>query len=174
MKRLLLATTLVVFFGCANAQTEQGGWLIGATSNLGINSTKYDGGGDNQTDLSIGGLAGYFIMDNLAAGLNVGLSSSKQGDLKATSTLIGPFARYYVNGTFFLGATYSIASSKVDVPGFGETKTNFNVLAFEAGYPIWIVDNVAIEPSLNYGMASGDDITNFNTFGLNVGFTLYF
>ncbi|MEO9871043.1 hypothetical protein [Ekhidna sp.] len=59
-------------------------------------------------------------------------------------------------------------------PTKAEITTNFTVLSFEAGYPIWIVDNVAIEPSLNYGMRSGDDIIDSSTFGLNVGFSLYF
>ncbi|WP_436517421.1 outer membrane beta-barrel protein [Ekhidna sp. To15] len=173
MKKLILTASLIACIGIAQAQTEKGGWLIGATSSLGFNSTKFDGVSDRQTSFNIGGLGGYFLMDNLAAGLNVGYSSAKQGNSKGSSTLIGPFARYYVNGTFFVGASFSAASSKFDA-GLGETKTNFTVLAFEAGYPIWIVDNVAIEPSLNYGMSSGDDITNSNSFGLNVGFSLYF
>jgi hypothetical protein len=173
MKRLIFTAVLAASFGIVNAQTEQGGWLVGATSDLGFSSTSYDGGGDNQTAFGIGGQAGYFLMDNLVAGLNVGLSSSKQGDAKGSTTSIGPFARYYVNGTFFLGAGFSAASSKFD-PGTGETKTTFNVLEFEGGYPIWIVDNVAIEPALNYSIFSGDDITNRKTFGLDIGFTLYF
>lgn len=173
MKKLLLTASLIACFGISHAQTEKGGWLVGATSNLGFSSSSSDGASDNQTSFSIEGRGGYFFVDNLVAGLNVGYSSNKQGDVKSTSILIGPFARYYVNGTVFLGASFAAATSKFD-SGFGDSKANFTVLAFEAGYPIWIVDNVAIEPSLNYGILSGDDIINSKTFALNVGFSLYF
>ncbi|MEQ9465854.1 MAG: hypothetical protein RLN88_00500 [Ekhidna sp.] len=173
MKKSLLTVTLVAFFGVVHAQIEKGGWLIGPNSNLGFSSTSFDGSGDNVTSFNIGGKAGYFLIDNLVAGVNVGFSSVKQGDSKSTSTQIGPFARYYVSGIFFLGASFSAASSKLD-SGIGEAKITYNVLAFEGGYPIWIVDNIAIEPALNYTMSSGDDIIDRNTFGLNIGFTLYF
>ncbi|MEP5610740.1 MAG: hypothetical protein ABJP45_00750, partial [Cyclobacteriaceae bacterium] len=107
MKKFLFTMTLIAAFGVANAQTGEGGWLVGASSNLGFSSTSIDGASDNVSNFNLAGRAGYFLMENLAAGLTLGFSNTKQGDNKTTITSIGPFARYYVNGTFFLGAGYS-------------------------------------------------------------------
>lgn len=173
MKKLVFALGMIACFFTAQAQTEQGGWLVGANSNLSFTSTSADGIDDNQSNFNLSVQGGYFLADNLAAGLRLGFFSSKLGDNKSTSTSIGPFARYYVNGEFFFGASFVAVSSKLD-NGVDDFTTNFTQLAFEAGYPIWIVDNVAIEPSLIYGINSGDDIINTRTFGVNIGFALYF
>ncbi|MEQ8904813.1 outer membrane beta-barrel protein [Ekhidna sp.] len=174
MKKSLLTATLVAIFGFANAQTDQGGWLVGASSNLGFSSTSYDApGADNTSSFNFEVAGGYFIMDNLAAGLNIGIANEKEGDDKTTVTAFGPFARYYVNGTFYVGASFAAAKVKNEFTG-GSSDFSFSILGLEAGYPIWIVDNVAIEPGLRYDMASGSDITNNNSFGVNIGFNLYF
>ena len=111
----------------------------------------------------------------MATGLNFGFSNTKQGYFKNSLIGIGPFTRYYVGGTFFLGASFLALSGKIENGHLGsEEKISGNALAFEAGYPIWIVDNVAIEPGLNYAITFGDDIDNNNSFGLKVGFNLYF
>ncbi len=96
--------TMIAAFGVANAQTGEGGWLVGASSNLGFSSTSFDGVDDNSNSFNLNGRAGYFFMENLAGGLAIGFANTKLGDNKTTSTSIGPFARYYVNGTFFVGA----------------------------------------------------------------------
>ena len=173
MKKLILSSLTVLVFGIASAQTEKGSWLIGASSDLGFSSTKVKGADDSQSNFNISPMAGYFIMDNLVFGLDVDFQSSKFGDLKNSSTGIGPFVRYYVNGSFFLGAGYSATSSKID-DGTTDATVSGGLLAFEAGYPIWIVDNVAIEPSLNYGIGSGDALEDTSIFSLAVGFSLYF
>ncbi|WP_424961873.1 hypothetical protein [Ekhidna sp.] len=173
MKKVWLIATLVAIFGCANAQTDRGKWLIGASSSLGYSSTSYDEPGlDKTTSFNIEGVAGYFVIDNLAAGLNIGYDKEKQGDDGNTTTLIGPFVRYYANGIFFLGASYSSASRE-DVFARAADKFSFRVLAFEAGYPIWIIDQLAIEPTLNYGIATGDEIVKSKTFGLSLGLNVY-
>ena len=174
VKKELLTATLVVVFGFANAQTDQGGWLIGPSTSLGYTSTSYDDPTLNKiTNFNLELGAGYFLIDNLAAGVTVGYEKVKEGFDGNTTTFIGPFVRYYVKGTFFVGASYA-AASREEVFARAPVKVNFRILAFEAGYPIWIVDNIAIEPSLNYGMASGDDIIDSDSLGVNIGFTLYF
>lgn len=174
MKKVLLTATLVAFFGCANAQTDQGGWLIGASSSLGYSSTSYDDPTVNNTtnfNLEVG--VGYFLIDNLAAGLNVGYEKVKDGFDGNTTAFFGPFVRYYVNGTFFLGTSFA-AASREDIFARAAETIKFEVLSFEAGYPIWVVENIAIEPSLNYVLATGDDIKSNKTFGMGIGINLYF
>ncbi|MEP1094721.1 MAG: hypothetical protein ABJG78_06395 [Cyclobacteriaceae bacterium] len=170
MKRLLFTMTMVAAFGVASAQTEQGGWLLGASTNLGFTSTSVDGADDNFTTFNLDTRVGYFLMDNLAAGLDLSFQNEKQGDDKFSATVIGPFARYYFGGTFFVGAGYGAASAKND----DDDTVKGGLLSLEAGYPIWFGDNVALEPSLNYGIGSGDILEDTSIFGLQVGFSLYF
>lgn len=168
MKKVLLTAALVAFFGFANAQTEQGGWLVGGSTDLSFVSTSYDvPGADNDSRFNLNTKAGYFLMDNLAAGLNIGFLSEKDN---FSSTLIGPFARYYFNGTFYAGLGYDIQSFKPD----GGDSVSGGWLNIEAGYPFFVVDNVAFEPSLRYSLGSGDLNKDSSQFGLNVGVFLYF
>ena len=174
MKKVLQIATIVAIIGCASAQTDKGGLLVGASSSFGYSSTSYDDPTvRNTTSFDLDVRTGYFLMDNLVLGLNIGYEKEKQGDDETTTTLVGPFVRYYIIGTFFIGTSYSLASIEEVYARAGE-KTDFRFLAFEAGYPIWIVEKIAIEPSLNYGVASGKDILNSKTFGLSIGFSLYF
>jgi len=156
MKKLLLTTALVAVFGFANAQTEKGGWLVGASSNLGFNSVDYGAGSVSVFNLDA--KAGNFLMDNLAVGLNIGYNSFDGN----SSSSLGIFARYYINGGIFVGAGYNSLS---DSRG-GE-------LPLELGYAYFMKDNIALEPSLNYekGMGNND---GYSSIGLNVGFSLYF
>ena len=164
MKNLLSIVLLIACIGFANAQTEQGGWLVGATSNLSFTSTSVDGVNDNTSSFNLTGLAGYFLADNFTAGLNLGFSNFSQGNFSSNTLSIGPFARYYVNGTFFLGASFSAISGSQD-NGFEENNINASVLGLEGGYPIWVVDNVAIEPAVVYQIQTSDDIGDANAFG---------
>ena len=173
MKNVLSIVLLVVGVGFANAQTEQGSWLVGATSDLSFTSTSIDGVNDNASSFNLNVLGGYFFADNFTAGLNLGFASSSQGDFSSNSFAIGPFARYYVNGAFFLGASFSAINGTQDT-GTVELDFSASVLGLEGGYPIWIVDNVSIEPAIIYNIQTSDDIGDANTFGINVGFNLYF
>ncbi|MFK7951548.1 MAG: hypothetical protein AB8B73_01780 [Ekhidna sp.] len=173
MKKLILSTTLVAIFGFANAQTEQGAILVGASSNLGFTSTSVDGVDDNASNFNLDARGGYFVIDNLAVGLGLGFNNQKQGDNKIGTTSFGLFGRYYVNGTFFLGAGFDTTKTTLETAaGSGDVSGSF--INFEAGYPVWLGDNAAIEPSLNYSIGGGDANDGTNVFGLAVGFSLYF
>ena len=171
MKKIVLILAVIGSLGVANAQTEQGGWVIGASSNLGYSSTNF-AGSDNATNFNVDGRAGYFIIDNLSLGLLLEFSRSSQGDISLTTTQIGPWARCYPGGRFFLGASFSASSTTAD-SGSGEVKANGGNLMFEGGYPVFLGDNVAVEPALNYSIGTGD-FDESSTFGAAVGFTLYF
>ena len=158
--------TLVVglaFAGPAFAQIGQGTVLIGASSNLNYSSTSFDGADDNLNSFNINLGVGYFVIENLALGIELGYDKITFGDNDASSTTFGLFGRYYVNGKIFLGAGYR--SSK------GEDSDAVNSLPLEVGYAAFITDNIAVEPSFGYALGLGDNESN--TFGLNVGFSLY-
>lgn len=175
MKKQLLISLMIILFasGTLFAQTEQGKWLIGATSNMDFIVTSSDASDDNITSFNLGGQTGYFFIDNLNIGARMDFSTTSFGDFSSSTFSIGPGVRYYVNGTFFVGGLFSFVTGSSDDGDF-ESDFNFTQFGLEAGYPIWIVENVAIEPALIYSSASGDDIDNSNGFGLNVGFNLYF
>ncbi len=157
MKKVLLTAALVAVFGfAANAQTEQGGWLVGASSNLNFTSQDAGGGSVSVFDLDVKG--GYFLMDGLAAGLNINYSSF-DGE---SSSAIGIFGRYFVNDAIFAELGYTALSD--DAGG---------LIPITAGYAAFLSDNVAVEPSLNYTLGTGNS-DEFSAFGINVGFSLYF
>lgn len=161
---LSLVAAFVLFGFSANAQTDQGGWVVGASSSLGFQSLKSNG--NSQSQFNIIGKAGYFLQDNIAAGLNLGYSSIQ--DVVST-TAIGPFARYYFNGTFYAGAGIDFTSVKPN----GGNSASGTWINLEAGYPFFLSDNVAFEPNLNFGIGGGDTNKEATRLGLNFGFFLY-
>lgn len=172
MKKGLLMMAVMLTCLVSYGQTEKGGWLLGASSNLGFRQIDDSQSTDKATAFQLDVKGGNFLMDNLAVGLSLDWSHGKQGDFKSTTTAIGPFARYYVNGMFYVGASYMALNSKSTNNGV-EFKADGSIWGVEAGYPIWLVDTVAIEPALEYSSQSveGRDVTSF---GLAVGISIYF
>ena len=172
MNKILLTTLLLTIFTFITyAQTEQGGWLVGASTKLAFTSTSFDGSDDNVNEFDLTLSAGNFVADNLVLGLNLSYNSLSDSFDKQTTSLVGPFFRYYAEGTFFLGASYLLGTTKL---GSGGTDFTFNgnYLGLEAGYPIWVTENIAIEPSLNYAIGGGD-FDGSSALGINIGFGLY-
>lgn len=163
MKKLLLVVVAsIAFCLTSNAQISQGAILVGASSNFGFNSISPDGG-DSYSQFDLHGKAGYFFAENIAGGLL--LDFAKEDEFSQFG--FGVFGRYYVNGNIILGA--SLSTNKLD-PGVGDG-ASFMGLGIEGGYAAFITDAIAIEPTLNIDLYSGDyDATRF---GLNVGFAFY-
>jgi hypothetical protein len=164
MKKNLL-TLIVVFvsFFAAHAQVPKGTVLVGASSNLAFASESPDGG-DSYSRFNLDAKVGYFFIENLAGGLR--LDFGKIDDYSTTT--IGLFGRYYINGNIITGL--SIGSYTTD-PGGSFEKSSSTVIGLEGGYAAFITDNIAVEPTLNLDLLSGDyDATRF---GFRVGFSLY-
>jgi len=72
LKKYVIILVACLIAGSASAQIEKGSVLVGASSNLNFSSFSPDSV-DNYSvfDLSLKG--GYFFMDNLTAGLNLGI-----------------------------------------------------------------------------------------------------
>jgi hypothetical protein len=155
MKKYVFILVACLIVGSASAQIEKGTVLVGASSNLSFTSISPDGG-DNYSvfDLSLKG--GYFFMDNLTAGLNLGYQKIDDFSL----TTFGLFGRYYYQGKFFGGVGFNVISY--------EGSDSQTSIPFEVGYAAFITPNIAVEPSLNLGIA--EDSTSF---GVRVGFSLY-
>ncbi|WP_109851920.1 autotransporter outer membrane beta-barrel domain-containing protein [Aquimarina sp. AU58] len=105
---------------------------------------------------------GYFVIDNLAVGLELGINTNKEkqdsdfGDIETTTNGfgIGPFARYYLENNIYFEGLIGIASSKTTSNGglLGSTDIKSNIFGFRvgAGYAFFLGNHVAIEPSVSY------------------------
>ena len=157
MKKLLLTAALVAVFGfAANAQTEQGGILVGASSNLGFVSQ--DNGGGSFSTFQLNAKGGYFLADGLAAGLNIQYLSVDG----TSASSFGIFGRYFISDAIFAEAGYNALSD-----------SRGGIIPISAGYAAFLTDNIAVEPTLTYELGTGNS-DEYSAFGLNVGFTLYF
>jgi hypothetical protein len=161
-KILLVAVVTLSALASANAQIGQGTILVGAGSNFGFTNVSPDGG-DSYSVVDLQGKVGYFFIDNLTAGINLDYNKIDE----SSRVGFGIFGRYYLNNVIILGAT--LGTAKYD---YGASDASSTWLGIEGGYAAFLTDNIAVEPTLNIDLYSGDfDQTNF---GLNVGFSLYF
>jgi hypothetical protein len=159
MKKLYLMISVFFLFFLlpVNAQFEKGKILTGVTSTInlqavygselmsfGFFSTKYGDDSDpyKTTAFNLLPRAGYFIMDNLAVGLDIviSVSSEKSGDnyKDNISTLaIGPFARYYYPleklNPFFEVNSYFGSCKESYSYGSGGYDDNYGLLALGIG-----------------------------------------
>lgn len=154
MKKLFIIA-FVLISGIASAQINQGTVLVGASSNLNFSSIKFDGN-DRFSVFDLDAKVGYFVIDNLAVGFDLGYQ--KIDDFSSSN--FGIFGRYYYQGKIFGGVGLSISKF--------EDQGNQTTIPFEVGYAAFITENIAIEPSFH--LSVGD---NTNTYGLRVGFSLY-
>ncbi|MBB6372042.1 hypothetical protein [Chryseobacterium shigense] len=182
MKKLIFAGILAAtgLTATANAQIQQGNWMVGstlATSNFGLNS----GAG---YDFSIEPRAAYFIKDNVAVGGYVKLGFLKPGKGESTQFNygVGALGRYFLSpgekgvdnllnhGRWFFEGNVGIGGTSVE-NGISTTGLDFGV---GPGYSYFITPNIGVEGLLKY-----NGVTGFGNEGLtsklsfNVGFSIY-
>ncbi|MEP2935711.1 MAG: hypothetical protein ABJM06_08330 [Gilvibacter sp.] len=150
--------------------TSQGSWLVEINTGFGESSTSNTGFAlrsiDGNTAYAIGGEAGYFVIDDLAikAGLGYGDSGAEGVDGMFNWKFGG---KYYVVGQFPVG---------VDINGQSGNDFSPMWVGIQAGYAWFVADNVSIEPGLRYGLGMNEDAGDgdFNVFGVNIGFNIFF
>jgi hypothetical protein len=195
MKKTLVTLFVVLGSISAFAQFEQGTMLVGG--DFGLEFTTEKSKYDNQTNTEGKGSSfalepqfGYFVIDNLAVGGELGLTLSSwkpegsDGKFTSTTLTLAPFVRYYFEPGVFVEGKYAFGTSK-SKDDFGgdvdEDKYSVGGWSLGAGYAIFLNDNVAIEPMIGYGATtfknktSGEPaVKNINS-GLfvRVGFQIY-
>ncbi len=192
MKKLFI-TTLIVFAGVsAFAQFEKGRILAGGSVSFAssTNKTKTDNAtttNSKTTSFDFGPRAGYFFIDNLAAGLGLDLSTSStkqegSGDKDASTTfLISPFVRYYLQPGIFFQGQYGIGpetEKSTNASTTVTTKYTGSSWSLGAGYAYFLNSNVAVEPFIGYGARSrklkDSDVKGVNSgLFINIGFQIY-
>src|SRR3982751_1306761 len=111
MKKNVLTLFLVIIVAAsASAQTEAGNWLVGG--NLELNTPK------NNTTVAFSAMAGYFFINNFAAGAGITWDYTSGNTTKTTRFGVGPFVRYYfgtMNVRPFLHGDWRYTSTKIKI-----------------------------------------------------------
>lgn len=207
MKKLLVASAIVLF-GAMNAQTEKGSWVVGGSTTLGFNTTntkyKYDGesgDGPKVSTFNVTPSAGYFVIDKLAIGIDLGftsLTTKMEEDFMGTnysakSTMstfsILPTATYYFKSDskvlpyLGVGAGYSMTKEKFTQTGIGSNNYEDNLNGFawkgKGGIVFLLTPSIGIDLGVSYLGTNGkyDDDSDVkvqtNTFGVNAGISVF-
>jgi outer membrane protein len=162
-------TTLFLFFlmalGYVKSQTTAGNLMVGG----GVTFYSESDQSDEDYDFSytnFGPGAGYFIMDNLAVGLNLSFQKTKEDNggssEERTEFMIGPFARYYIptsneSFAFFGQARLDFGSGKRDVTPGGEVKSGSLSFAISPGFAYFFNQHWALEIALTGLVIESDD-----------------
>lgn len=177
MKKIILTVAAFCAFGFVSAQDEnvgqtaKGKFLIEANTNFGAahgaNTSFQFASADGSTAYNLGLEGGYFIMDDLALKAGFGYGGSKPDGGESTNTFsykIG--AKYYILSMIPVQVDYSGATIK-------DVDENPSYFGMQAGYAIFLGQNVSIEPGLRFNKSLNDDFYN-DVFQVNIGFALHF
>jgi len=192
MKQIILVLMASCLAIGAFAQFEKGTMMVGGSfgADFKTNKSKYDGNtytNGNYVDVSFDPQFGIFVIDNLAVGGGLGMSTSAykedDSDYKSVTNefTIQPMVRYYLKqGIFFQGKLmFGGAKDKTTNNGNTDvTKYNVNGWSLAAGYAIFLNNIVAIEPQIGYGgkgyRNKDTDVKSIdNGLFLRVGFQIY-
>jgi len=173
MKKKLLTAMAVFAFTISNAQEQtsnaqnqiaKGKWLVEVNTGFGsgVGSTSFGlTSSDGDTVYNIGAEGGYFLIDNLA--LKLGLGFGDDSSKSVFSYKVG--GKYYVVGKFPVEVSYN----GVSYEGAGK---NPSYVGMQAGYALFLGNNVSVEPGVRYNVSTNDYYGN--DFQFNVGFALHF
>lgn len=182
MKKLLLGAVVLGagLFSTANAQIQEGNWMVGSsllTSNFGLNT----GGG---YEIALQPKAAYFIKDNVALGgyVNLGIGKVTNGSPTRFDYGVGALGRYFISpgeagvdnllnhGRWFFEGNLGVGGSSVE-SGNSTTGLDFGV---GPGYSYFITPNIGIEGLVKYVGQSGFGNEGLNSnITFNVGFSIY-
>lgn len=204
MKKLLLVGAIALC-GLSNAQMTKGDWVISGNTGMGFNAASSTAKANGESEdgpkiskFSITPSVGYFVMDGLAVGIDLGLDSetSKYDGDKRTSTRFSvmPTATYYFNtdSKFFpfvgVGVGYATSKTKYSSSGSILDPSLFDENLKEDGLAWKAKAGVTYMATQSLGINLGVGFDQFytkntyfdtevkttrNNFGVNVGFSYF-
>ena len=192
MKKIITVFAFALICSGAFAQFNQGRMLVGGNVGFSATTNKVDFNNttttqSKSTTFSLTPQVGYFIIDKLAVGAGLNLTSvtdkadgSSDKDTQTSFSLV-PMVRYYLDpGVFFQGQVGFGSASHKNVDGSTTTTVKAGLFSWGVGvgYAYFLNDHVAIEPMLMYGMDTQKNKDNdakyiASTLSVNVGFQIY-
>jgi hypothetical protein len=155
MKKLFLLILTVLSLN-AFAQIEKplakGNGMIAGSGSISYRTSQSESGGPTSKttifNISLSPSYSYFIIDNLAIGLNATISYYKQESNGTYSLGAGPIARYYLKNGLFINLETSFGylhglNSNTETDRFLSLKPGL-------GYAFFINPKVSIDPCLSY------------------------
>jgi outer membrane protein W len=192
MKKIILSTIFLCTVHFMNAQEE--GYSKGNIMLTGGFGFKSESTGDNKTNgFNVNPKVGYFVTSNIAAGLAIGFSNSKEENpvtiTKNNQLSAGLFGRYYFTPaqkfSFFGELGFNILSGKTETitavvgpiqPPTVESKFNGFNFALAPGVNYFLSKNFALETSIGvigYRSVKPKDAPGSNaTNTFDIGFNL--
>ncbi|NOS91469.1 MAG: autotransporter outer membrane beta-barrel domain-containing protein [Cyclobacteriaceae bacterium] len=183
IKRIVLG---IVFLSCSNllfAQFEKGGFMVGG--NVSANFSEVTNTNSIYSSYNVESFffqprVGYFVMDNLSAGIGIAYSSRKETYkvssfyFSSNSISATPFVRYYLSKFYFEGSLGFGSTQSEDNFNNGNVSTrkgSINNWALVGGYTFLLNKYVAIEPQVGYQkVVQSTDGSNYSQ--TNSGFFL--
>ena len=167
MKHILTLITIFLSVQYVSGQTEKGDWLVGGSFSL--NTAK------NSTTISLSPNAGYFLLDNFLLGGKLGYEFSELGDTKISAFDIGPFTRYYFQGTKVkpfgqFDLDFQSAKLTTDLGSSTESAVGFFI---GAGVALFLNENVALETVMGYKNTKVENQSGTGGFNMRLGFQVY-
>lgn len=197
-------TTVFILFALLNlsvtsfGQTEKGNMILGGAIDLESTTFTQDNRSDQKTfSFNFNPAVSYLVVDNLAVGLVMPISTSKQTqdgyeNRKSQSIAVGPKLRYYIpfdRLAVFPEISYTIGGGKLAAPYFdfdtGATsvrteKYGLSNVSIGFGLSYFLNRNIAIESIVSYNKIKRDYDNNntidpeTSTLAFDIGFQIYF
>lgn len=167
MKRIIISTLSFLLSINLLGQLKQGSFVISGSSDISFSYTSsnisYDGNKiveTNNTQFNIKPMVGYFLIDDLSAGLftNFGFASATQVDdskLTTNNFSIGPFVRYYFDaGKVKPFGHLDFGYASYEEPNFEDREKIYSYVGYAinagAGGAFFISKNLSIDALLTY------------------------
>ena len=200
-----IKTTIVILFLSVTiyGQTEKGKFIFGGDTSISFSSEKtkfksddFESDNSESSTLSFLPGAGYFVIDNLAIGLQLQVSSTNQSfnvgteekpTFKTNTLSVSPFLRYYFtkgNVKPYLQGRVGTGSSKFtreNTSNEGETKNSLFTYGVDGGVAIFLNSKIAVNLGVGYSSVRSkekEDNNNnartiSNIIGVGAGFNIF-
>ena len=161
----ILVVALLFAMSSTNLQAQtvnQGAWMAGGS--LGFSTWKYKDDDNSYTWFKFGPNVGYYVIDDLAVGLDLDFVSLSYNGNSNSTFYLSPFVRYYIADPFFAQVSLGLELEE----GGG------SLFSVGVGYSWFLNNAVAIEPMLFLDLYGNDgDANDYTEFGLLVNLQIF-
>jgi hypothetical protein len=191
LKRIVLTLiTALLFFNCNSAYAftiKKGTISLGGSSNF--SAERYDTDRTTSSDgISISINSGYFVIDNLELGAQLGFGYYNSDEAEGKDFDIGPFLTYHIDfnetSNIYLTGMFGFLKSYYDHDDFSE-ESDGTLLSAEIGWEYFFTPNVSGKIGIRYtrkemeydseGEYQDTDYSMTSTsYGTNIGLKIYF